>query len=563
MTTPGRTTVDQHAKDRHGTDGYATAAQHGTEDLTPDGHSPAGLFTPDGHATARQQAADRLSTAVAGGTEGPGALRSLTTVVLGALADGAAARGGPLPPGGPEAVTERVLAVCTPLLPERGVGAEAALYGLVRAVAEGAADPADPACVAHLHCPPLAVAAAADLAASALNPSMDSWDQAPAAAVVEERTTAALAALVYPGAAAPDALITSGGTESNLVALLLARERARARGARPVQVLCGTNAHHSIARAAWILGLPAPVTVECRAGRMVPAALDRALVGLAGTPALVVATAGTTDEGLIDPLPELAQVAASHGAELHVDAAYGGPLLFSDRLAPRLDGIESAVSVTFDLHKLGWQPVAAGVLAVADTDTLRPLSLTADYLNADDDTEAGMPDLLGRSIRTSRRPDALKIAATLRALGRDGLGALVEHCVDTAGHLARRIDADPALRRRPGDIGISTVLFRPVAADALPDEDGDALVAGIRRRLLLDGQAVLGRAVAEDADGTPRLWLKATLLHPRTRPADLEPLLRNVAVGPTPDSRDAGGHGTHRQTFPGQAAPLRPHGGPR
>ncbi|UGY95126.1 pyridoxal phosphate-dependent decarboxylase family protein [Streptomyces gobiensis] len=453
----------------------------------------------------------------------------MTTVALDALADGAAARGGPLPIGGPEAVAARTRALCAPLFPTAGVGAHDALYDVVRAAAQGAADPGDAYCVAHLHCPPLAVAAAADLAASALNPSMDSWDQAPAAAVIEEEVTAALAALVYPGHAEPDALITSGGTESNLVALLLARERARAQGARSVQVLCGANAHHSVRRAAWILGLPTPVTVECRAGRMVPAALDRALTEVGGGPALVVATAGTTDEGLIDPLPELAQVAQCHGAELHVDAAYGGPLLFSEELAVRLRGIEHAVSVTYDLHKLGWQPVAAGVLAVADTAALQALSLTADYLNADDDTEAGMPDLLGRSIRTSRRPDVLKIATTLRALGRNGLGQLVEHCVATAGQFGQAVDTHPALRRRPGDIGISTVLFRPTAADPLSPDAGDELVAAIRRELLAEGLAVLGRAWAEDGDGRSRLWLKATLLHPRTTAADLDGLLKLVA----------------------------------
>lgn len=479
-------------------------------------------------------AADRardagLDTAVAGGAHGPQALRALTEVVFEALADGSAARGGPLPSGGPRAVSERVRPACGPPLPEHGLGARAALYEVVRAAAEGAADPGHPWCVGHLHCPPLAVAAAADLAASALNPSMDSWDQAPAATVIEERTAAALAALVYPGMPCPDALLTSGGTESNLVALLLARERARARDAPAVRVLCGANAHHSVGRAAWVLGLPAPVTVACRAGRMVPAELDRALGGGAG-PALVVATAGTTDEGLIDPLPDLARIAARHGAELHVDAAYGGPLLFSERLARRLRGVESAVSVTLDLHKLGWQPVAAGVLAVADSGSLAPLSVRAAYLNAEDDTEAGLPDLLGRSLRTSRRPDALKIAATLRALGRDGLGRLVEHCVGSAESLAERVDAHPGLRRRPGDIGISTVLFRPAAADALPGDRGDALVADVRRRLLDQGLAVLGRAVAEDADGRPRLWLKATLLHPGTAPSGLDALLDLVAA---------------------------------
>ncbi|ARF76284.1 aspartate aminotransferase family protein [Kitasatospora albolonga] len=463
---------------------------------------------------------------LAGGVHGPGHLRALTATVLDTLETAARARGGPLPAGGPEAVARRTRALCGPVLPEEGVGAEAALTDLVRAVAEGAADPADPACVAHLHCPPLAVAVAAELAGAALNPSMDSWDQAPAAGVIEELTTAALARLIHPAALAPDALITSGGTESNCVALLLARERAAA-GPHdgPLRVVTGANAHHSVHRAAWMLGLPAPATVPCHDGRIDPAALDRTLAGLGGGPVLVVATAGTTDEGRIDPLPEIARIVGRYGAELHVDAAYGGPLLFSERLAPRLAGLEHAVSVTFDLHKLGWQPVAAGVLAVADTALLAPLSLRTDYLNADDDTEAGLPDLLGRSIRTTRRPDALKIAATFRALGRRGLSELVEHCVSTAEEFGRAVDARPALRRRPGEIGISTVLFRPVVADALEPEAGDAVVAEVRRALLMDGRAVLGRAVAEDGDGRHRLWLKATLLHPVAASADLLPLL--------------------------------------
>ncbi|MCP9975833.1 pyridoxal phosphate-dependent decarboxylase family protein [Streptomyces somaliensis] len=482
--------------------------------------------------------------ALAGGAQGPHALGKLTSVVLDALAEGAAARGGPLPGGGPGAVAERLRAACAPVLPEHGTGAEEALRTVVRAVAEGAADPADPRCAAHLHCPPLAVAAAADLAAAALNPSMDSWDQAPAASALEEEVTAALAALVYPGRAAPDALITSGGTESNLLALLLARERARAAGAASVGVVCGTSAHHSVRRAAWLLDLPAPVHVDCPGGRTDPRAVDRALARTTG-PALVVATAGTTDEGLIDPLPQLAAVAARHGAELHVDAAYGGPLLFSDRLAPLLDGLQSAVSVTFDLHKLGWQPVAAGVLAVRDADLLAPLALRADYLNAADDGEAGLPDLLGRSLRTTRRPDVLKIAATLRALGRTGLGALVEHCVAGAREFAALVDAHPALRRRPGETGVSTVLFRPRAADAAPLGEGDALVAEVRRRLLAEGRAVVGRAVAEDADGTRRLWLKATLLHPLAAGEDLAGLLDLAAeaasrVGAPPPPRTGG-----------------------
>jgi L-2,4-diaminobutyrate decarboxylase len=453
---------------------------------------------------------------LAGGVEGIGRLRSLLDTVLDALDQGAAARGGPLPAGGPEEVAQRVREACGEPVPDTGEGAEAALRTLVRALAEGAADPADPLCAAHLHAPPLAAAVAADLAVSTLNPSMDSWDQAPAATEIEAATVEALAALVFPGRPQADALVTTGGTESNQLGLLLARER---HPAAPLQVVCGANAHHSIQRSAWVLGLPDPVVVPTPNGTLDPAAVAQALAGIYD-PALVVATAGTTDTGAIDPLPELAQAAAAHGAELHIDAAYGGPLLLSHREAPKLHGLDRAASVTLDLHKIGWQPVAAGLLAVPDTAALHPLDHRADYLNAADDTEAGLPDLLGRSLRTTRRPDILKIAVTLKALGREGLGALVDTICDQAQLLADLVDQHPALDlyARPT---ISTVLFRPTGAT-------DDHVASLRRRLMHQGRAVLGRATA---DG--HLWLKVTLLNPRTRTKDLAALLALTTEGRT------------------------------
>ncbi|GAA2960924.1 pyridoxal phosphate-dependent decarboxylase family protein [Streptomyces enissocaesilis] len=443
---------------------------------------------------------------LAGGTGGPAALRPLLDTVLDALHQGALARGGPLPAGGPGPVTERLLDAVGPALPATGTGAEEALRTLVRALAEGAADPADPRCAAHLHCPPLAVATAADLAASALNPSMDSWDQGPAASALETHVARALAAEVYPREPAPDALLTTGGTEANQLALLLARERHG-----PVQLVCGANAHHSLHRAAWLLGLPEPVAVPAPTGVVDPAALDEALTDL-HHPLLVTATAGTTDTGGIDPLPDIADLCARHHAELHIDAAYGGPLLFSDVHRARLHGLSRAHTVSLDLHKLGWQPVAAGLLAVPDATTLAPLGHQADYLNADDDTEAGLPDLLGRSLRTTRRPDVLKIAVTLRALGRRGLADLVDRTCAAAQHLADLIENTPGLELHDRPT-ISTVLFRPTRAT---DDD----IATIRRTLLTEGRAVLGRARADD-----RLWLKATLLNPHTTPSDLEALL--------------------------------------
>ncbi len=447
---------------------------------------------------------------LASGPEGPDALRPLLTTVLDALTTGSGARGGPLPAGGPRAVAARVRHAVGDLLPEQGD--PRALTTLVHALAEGAADPADPLCAAHLHCPPLAVATAADLAASVLNPSLDSWDQAPAASEIEALLTRTLAA--HAGMA--DAVVTTGGTEANQLALLLARETH----GPALTLVCGANAHHSLPRAAWLLGLPAPVVIPTPTGTLDPTALTHTLTTLPGRPLLVAATAGTTDAGLIDPLPAIAALCRTHGARLHIDAAYGGGLLFSDRHRPLLTGLDTAHTVTLDLHKLGWQPVAAGLLAARDAHDLTALHHQADYLNADDDTEAGLPDLLGRSLRTTRRPDALKIAVTLKTLGRTGLGALVDQVCSHAHAFADLVTAHPGLELHAPPT-ISTVLFRPTGAT-------DQAVAEIRRRLLTHGRAVLGRA---RLDG--RLWLKATLLNPHTRPHDLAALL-DLVEGNTP-----------------------------
>ncbi|GAA1020904.1 MULTISPECIES: pyridoxal phosphate-dependent decarboxylase family protein [Amycolatopsis] len=460
---------------------------------------------------------------LAGGFGGADRLAQLLPAALRGMAAGTAERGGPVPVGGPAAVAAALARGQSSGLARHGVGAEQALEELSALLAAGSADPADPACAAHLHCPPLAVSVAADVVASALNPSMDSWDQAPVASEIEREFTTGLARLCYPDAVRPDAVITSGGTESNLLGLLLARESGVM---RPV---CGANSHHSVARAAWLLGLPAPVVVPCADDRMVSSGLAEALAPL-GAQAVVVATAGTTNTGRIDPLPEIAEICRRTGARLHVDAAYGGLALCSESLRSRVAGLELADSVALDLHKFGWQPVAAGVFAARAETDLQALTVRAEYLNADDDTEAGLPDLLGRSLRTSRRPDAFRMAVTLRALGTSGIGALVERCCANASGVHAMVEDHPALRSW-GAPELSTVVFRPVAADELPGLAGDDLVAQVRRTLLEDGTAVIGRgALPTGPDGASQLWLKLTLLHPHTKPADYRTLLDAVAT---------------------------------
>ncbi|MGW4893992.1 pyridoxal phosphate-dependent decarboxylase family protein [Kitasatospora sp. NPDC004240] len=499
------------------------------------GPRPLALYTgPTAGPTAGSSGRAHGLDALAGGPGGPEALGPLLDTVLDALAAGAVRRAGPLPAGPPARIAELVAAEL------RAAHGPEALHRLTELLAYGAADPADPACAAHLHCPPLAVAAAADLAVSALNPSQDSWDQAPAATALETELLAELAALVGYDPRRAAGVLTSGGTESNLMGLMLARDQkldgiveldGLPAGIRP-RILASRAAHFSVQRAAALLGLGerAVLTVPVdRRLRMDPAALAHTLAEAtwAGqTPIAVVATAGTTDTGAVDPLHAAADLAARYGAWLHVDAAYGGGALLSDRLAPLLDGIARADSVSLDWHKLGWQPAAAGVFLARRVETYVSLARSAEYLNPADDEEAGYPSLLGRSLRTTRRADAFKLAVTLRTLGRDGLGRLVDACHELARGAAEAVRTDPALELHDEPV-LTTVLFRYLPPGAPGPADIDRVNAELRRLLLRTGRAVVGRTELP-GEGPGRVRLKLTLLNPHTTANRVAALLREV-----------------------------------
>ncbi|MEU3451091.1 pyridoxal-dependent decarboxylase [Streptomyces thermolilacinus] len=468
-------------------------------------------------------------------------VQRLVREIVQECADALRGRGGPLPALGPEDLTGLVDAQFPDgVVPRAGAG-RGAVLALARACAQTTVDLADPRAAAHLQPPSLAVAAAADVLAGIFNASVDTWDSGPYAVEIERRLVKGLCELTGYG---PDAggVLTPGGSASNLQALLIARDAATAKlrdvrgsglagfGQRPL-VYCSELAHFSVARACAVLGLGEDavraVPVDGR-HRMRPEALD-ALLRRADPdtelPVAVVATAGTTDYGSVDPLPEVTAVAREHGVRLHVDAAYGCGALFSDRLRPLLAGVEEADTVTLDLHKTAWQPAAASVLLARDAADFAPTTgLRVAYLNPDDDGEAGYDGLLGLSLQTTRRADALKVAATFLALGTDGVGAMLDACHDLALHAERSIAAHPRLALTAGAT-LSTVVFRYVTDDPAAS---DRVNGALRRRLLRTGAALVGRTDAPGADGRPAVHLKLTLLNPRTRATDVDGLLDAV-----------------------------------
>jgi L-2,4-diaminobutyrate decarboxylase len=465
--------------------------------------------------------ADAVATAVAGWAATPGPRSS---------ADSAGLR--------------RSIAALDPC-PEAGVPFDQVLEEIGEAALAHGVRTFDPRCVAHLHSPTLLTAAATELAIGATNQSMDSYDQAPAATLVEDHLVGWLAsALGFPPAAT--GVLTAGGTASNLLGLLLARDHAAARDGQSAgssggawRVVASEAAHFSVQQAAAVLGLGREAVVGVAtdaSGRLDLAALDQTVARLAtdGLQTIaLVGTAGTTDQGAIDPLRGLADRAAALGAWFHVDAAVGAAFCLSDRLRPLLRGIERADSVTADFHKLWWQPIGASALLVRDPSHLAPLGQPSDYLDRPEDAATGVLNLVSRSLDTSRRFDALKVLVSLRSTGRRRLGRHLEHLLELTAAAAAMVDRHPDLEllARPSTI---TVLFRWRPGDDPDDPDDaahqddaalDEVNTGLQRRLFDAGQAIVGRTRYRG-----RVALKLTLVNPQATTADLAELLASIVV---------------------------------
>lgn len=376
----------------------------------------------------------------------------------------------------------------------------------------------EPTYAAHLNCPVVIPALMAEVFISGVNASLDTFDQSVGGTFIERHLIDWTAERIGFGEDA-DGIFTTGGTQSNLQALLLARGHT-AGPQHDLRIFTSTDGHFSVQKAARLLGLgdDAVIGVPLDADRrMDPVALARALAESAArgeVPMAIVATAGTTDFGAIDPLEEIAALARAHRTWFHVDGAYGGGLLISPSHREWLAGIELADSVAIDYHKTWFQPVSCSALVVRDGTTLGHVTWHADYLNPKDLTGRGHPNQVDKSLQTTRRFEALKLWVSLRVMGADALGGYLDDVIDLTRDVAVamrdmrdiEIAADPQL---------STLVFRyrPVG---VPDHEVDRINTRIRAELFEGGRAMVA---ATKVGGVS--FLKFTLLNPKATREDI------------------------------------------
>ncbi|MFI0484322.1 pyridoxal phosphate-dependent decarboxylase family protein [Actinomadura sp. 9N215] len=367
----------------------------------------------------------------------------------------------------------------------------------------------------------------ADALAALFNPCLATWDGSPFGVETERHLVASFAGKFgYPQDVA-DGIITSGGSEANLTAALLALvERfpeypelgLRGLPGQPV-IYFATGAHPSVPKAARLVGLgdsaarEVPVT---ETGRMDGELLDRLIqadrdAGL--IPLLVSATAGTTGEGVIDPIGVIAEVATRHGVWLHVDAAWGGAAALLPELRSAFADMEQADSITFDPHKWMSVPMNCGMLLTRHGPLLgRAFDVTAPFVAAQ---EGSAPDPFARSIRWSRGFAGLKLLLSLAVAGWSGYEET----------LRRQVALGNVLRARLRAAGWSVTNDTPLPVVCFTDERRGADEE--RRFLSLVAGAVnrTGEAKLFVAKVRGRHALRACLTNHATRAGDVDRLV--------------------------------------
>jgi aromatic-L-amino-acid/L-tryptophan decarboxylase len=352
-----------------------------------------------------------------------------------------------------------------------------------------------------------------DLIASACNLYVGSWMESAGPSQVELEVLAWFKDWIgYPAEAAGS--LTSGGSAANMTALAAAREALAGPMRDDLVLYVSEQGHSSIARAARILGFrPGQVRVlpSDDAFRLSPHTLRAAMEadtprGL--TPFCVVAQAGATNTGAVDPLPELADLCRERGAWLHVDAAYGGFAVLADPgLVP---GLELADSVVLDPHKWLYQPFECGCVLVRDGRALRAaFEILPDYLR-DARPEAEEVNFSDLGLQLTRSARALKIWVSLRFFGVEAFREAIRRSLDLATIAARRVEESETLDlAAPPSLGVVCLRRRDLDEEANAglaaalERSGTGLVSStrLRGRFALRLCVLNHQSAAEDVEG--------------------------------------------------------------
>ncbi len=354
----------------------------------------------------------------------------------------------------------------------------------------------------------------------------------------------------------------SGGTIANITALWVARNKLlgpqkgfagvaktglasayRHFGINNLGLMASKRGHYSLGKAADVLGIGRDNMLMVGEGSHVLSPELALKAGLEyqaqGNKLLsIVAIAGTTETGHVDPIDELSDVAKELGTWLHVDAAWGGATLFSEKHRSILRGIEKADSVTIDAHKQMYVPMGAGMALFKDPHDANAVRHHAQYI-----LRQGSKDLGSTTLEGSRNGMALMVYSSLHILGKGGYELLIDKSIALANEFAEMIDKHPDFELITAPVlSLLTYRLRPRHLQAMANAEHaqmkalnaslDSLTVAIQKQQREAGKSFVSRTriEAEQYNGLATTVFRVVLANPLTTKEDLEAILDEQLV---------------------------------
>ncbi|MGP1587686.1 MAG: pyridoxal phosphate-dependent decarboxylase family protein [Treponemataceae bacterium] len=418
------------------------------------------------------------------------------------------------------------------LLPEHGLGRDLLFEKLEKLILPNMLRTSSTDYMAHLHTLTLAETIAAELIIAVFNQSMDSWDQSPVATEIEIEVTKFLCKL-YGYDEKAGGCFTSGGSQSNMTGLLIARDwfckknfavDVKKNGLPPnyskFRYYTSEISHFSMEKSCHLMGLgydsvvKVPVNEKMKMDLVSLENLIKKDIDNGNIPVCIAATIGTTDYGSIDEVAPIKDICSKYGMWLHADAAYGGGVILSGKFASVIGDLSVCDSITVDFHKMFLMPISCSAILVKNEKNFDVFELHADYLNREEDELDGYTNLVGKSIQTTRRFDSLKVWCAFLFHGKDGYSSIMDTSMENSRYLYRQLknDKDFEVFIEPE---ISSVVFRLKGSDEKNKK--------VRRKLIHQEGIVIGQTVYNG-----KVCLKFTLLNPLVDYEKLDYLIEKI-----------------------------------
>jgi len=371
------------------------------------------------------------------------------------------------------------------------------------------------------------VSVMADTLATGFNIFSGGWAASPAAAELEIVTMNWLLRLFKFPTTKGGGIFTSGGSMANLTALVTARRQCCGDDFSKAIIYMSDQAHSSNVKAIRVLGfkkeqvriIPTDLEYKMAINKLKNAIARDRLEGL--KPFCIIASAGTTNTGSVDPLNEIAKICKIEKLWFHIDGAYGGAAILSKKGSALLKGIEKADSLTIDPHKWLYQPYEMGCLLVRNHKWLsQAFSEKPEYLR---DIEGNTSEInfYDHGIQLTRRFRALKFYMSLKTFGLKAFKQAVSYSVDLAEDVESYLRKSPNWEViSPATLAVINFRYNPIGK-SFSDKELDTINQTISEKIVDSREALLVTTILQN-----QVVLRMCLINPRTTIQDVKETLK-------------------------------------